>query len=78
MDESGRESGREGGREREGLKRCTVGHTESFIFCVYWIHIFSIIAFNKSWDLKSIIYRCQYTSGTNLAPIMAEMNDYFC
>lgn len=48
MDERGRESGRE--RERgAGLKRCKVGHRELY-FCVYWIHIFSIRAFNQSWD----------------------------
>lgn len=40
-------------REREALGwRGVELDTESFIFCVYWSLIFSIIAFNKSWDLK--------------------------
>lgn len=73
MEERGRESGRQG--EGGGVKRCAVGHTASFNFCHYWIHIFSIIASRKSCNFKSLMQRCQFTSGTSLAPVLAEKTD---
>lgn len=68
-----------GGRERGAeLKRCRVGHRESFIFCVYLNHIFSIIALRRTGNYNICIHHCQCTSGTNLASIRAAINDCIC